>query len=213
MIDGILVIGSCGLAKEILFSFPEFKSKFIFYDDVNNDNHFLFNKFKIIHNESIIKQVLGENYYFLVGVGTSKYREILYNKFLRSGGIPLKLISKRAKIGEYDNIIGEGTIVFDGTMITNSVKIGKGTLINKSVIISHDVKIGSFCDIAPSVRIMGNVSIDDKANIGTNAVIIPKIKIGKNVTIGAGTIVIRDVPDNSVVVGNPGKIIKELPMS
>ena len=41
-----------------------------------------------------------------------------------------------------------------------------------------------------------------------SAIVIPCIKIGSNVTIGAGTVVISDIPDNAVVVGNPGRIIK-----
>jgi acetyltransferase-like isoleucine patch superfamily enzyme len=44
--------------------------------------------------------------------------------------------------------------------------------------------------------------------IGISAIIIQGIKIGKNVTIGAGSVVIKDIPDNAVVVGNPGKVIE-----
>ena len=51
-------------------------------------------------------------------------------------------------------------------------------------------------------------TIGNYSNIGTNATILPKIKIGKNVIVGAGTVVTKDVEDNAVVVGIPGKIIK-----
>jgi acetyltransferase-like isoleucine patch superfamily enzyme len=44
--------------------------------------------------------------------------------------------------------------------------------------------------------------------IGIDSTIIQGVKVGKNVTIGAGSVVIKDIPDNAVVVGNPGKIIK-----
>ncbi|MNG38364.1 Maltose O-acetyltransferase [compost metagenome] len=47
--------------------------------------------------------------------------------------------------------------------------------------------------------------------LGTNATVLPKVTIGKNVIVGAGAVVTKDVPDNSLVVGIPGKIIKELP--
>ena len=44
--------------------------------------------------------------------------------------------------------------------------------------------------------------------IGIDTTIIQGIKIGKNVTIGAGSVVIRDIPENTIVVGNPAKVIK-----
>lgn len=47
--------------------------------------------------------------------------------------------------------------------------------------------------------------------IGMGAVILPGIQIGDNSVIGAGAIVTRDVPSNTVVVGNPARAIKELP--
>lgn len=43
--------------------------------------------------------------------------------------------------------------------------------------------------------------------VGANVCIIGKIRIGNNVIIGAGAVVTKDVPDNSVVVGNPMRII------
>ena len=51
-------------------------------------------------------------------------------------------------------------------------------------------------------------TIGNNVNCGANAIIIGKIKIGDNVTIGAGCVVIKDIPDNSIVVGNPARIIK-----
>ena len=45
------------------------------------------------------------------------------------------------------------------------------------------------------------------ATIGANATIVCGITIGKYALIGAGAVIIRDVPDYSLVVGNPGRII------
>jgi serine acetyltransferase len=44
-------------------------------------------------------------------------------------------------------------------------------------------------------------------DIGANAIIIGPITIGNDVMIGAGAVVLKDVPSNSIVVGNPGRII------
>jgi serine acetyltransferase len=44
-------------------------------------------------------------------------------------------------------------------------------------------------------------------DIGANAIIIGPITIGHDVLVGAGAVVLKDVPPNSVVVGNPGRVI------
>ena len=46
--------------------------------------------------------------------------------------------------------------------------------------------------------------------IGGGAVICPGVKIGKNSVIGAGSVVVKDIPPNSIAVGNPCRVIKTL---
>lgn len=53
----------------------------------------------------------------------------------------------------------------------------------------------------------GKIVIHDNVFIGYGAIILPGIDIGKNVIIGAGSVVTRDVPSNSVVAGNPARVI------
>lgn len=51
------------------------------------------------------------------------------------------------------------------------------------------------------------IKVGNNVFIGCNVTILPNIKIGNNVIIAAGSIVTKDIPDNSVVGGNPAKII------
>ena len=46
--------------------------------------------------------------------------------------------------------------------------------------------------------------------IGVNAIIMPGVKIGNEVVIGSGSVVTKDIPANTVAVGNPCRVIKEL---
>lgn len=50
-------------------------------------------------------------------------------------------------------------------------------------------------------------TIGDNVKLGANVVIIGNVTIGNNVVVGAGSIVTKDIPDNSIVVGNPARII------
>lgn len=77
--------------------------------------------------------------------------------------------------------------------------------IGKNFSCRQNTTIGNKSDGRPDeLPIIGN-----NVTLGANVIIIGNIKIGDNVTIGAGSVVIKDIPANSVVVGNPAKIIKQ----
>lgn len=77
------------------------------------------------------------------------------------------------------------------------------TLASGSRILTHD---GSTKNIVGYSRV-GRVDIGNDVFIGSDAIVLPNVKIGNKVIIGAGTIVNRDIPDNSVAVGNPVRIV------
>ena len=54
------------------------------------------------------------------------------------------------------------------------------------------------------------IKIGNNVWIGGNVVVLPGVTIGDNVVIGAGSVVNKDIPSNSVAVGNPCKVIKEI---
>jgi lipopolysaccharide O-acetyltransferase len=97
------------------------------------------------------------------------------------------------------------------------VRIGNNVLIASRVFISdhnhgmyHLSDSLSFPSIEPIKRpIYSNpVFIDDNVWIGEQVCILPGVKIGKGSVIGAGSVVVNNVPPNSIVVGNPARVIK-----
>jgi serine acetyltransferase len=54
------------------------------------------------------------------------------------------------------------------------------------------------------------VRIGDGSWIGTRAVILPGVTIGRRVLVAAGAVVARDVPDDSLVAGNPARVVRTL---
>lgn len=53
-------------------------------------------------------------------------------------------------------------------------------------------------------------TIGDNVYLGATVTIIGNVKIGNNVIIGAGSVVVKDIPDNSIAVGNPAKVIRKI---
>jgi acetyltransferase EpsM len=68
--------------------------------------------------------------------------------------------------------------------------------------------LADYVRISPNSALAVSVSVGEGTHIGIGACVIQGIKIGKWTIIGAGAVIINDIPDNAVVVGNPGKIIK-----
>lgn len=101
--------------------------------------------------------------------------------------------------------------------IPYSLEIGNGFYIGhlSNIIINPRTVIGKNVNIAQGVTIgqenrgkrKGTPIISDEVWIGANAVIVGKITIGKDVLIAPNSFVNFDVPDHSIVIGNPGKII------
>ena len=110
------------------------------------------------------------------------------------------------------------------------IEVGKNFFANYNctIIDVAKVKIGDNCQMAPNVAIYTaghplhpvarnsmyeygiSVTIGDNVWIGGNTVIMPGVHIGSNTVIGAGSVVTRDIPDWSVAVGNPCRVIKKI---
>ena len=95
----------------------------------------------------------------------------------------------------------------------NEIRVGRGTNIQDFVMIhvGYDTPsiIGEYCSITHHCTVHG-ASIGANTLVGINATIMDACVIGKNCIIGGGTFLKEKtvIPDNSIVVGSPGKVIK-----
>lgn len=142
---------------------------------------------------------------FLISIGNNRIRKEICNKF--KFNFIKSLIHPRACLSSR-SIIDYGTVIMGNSIINSGSRIGKHVIINTSASIDHDCIISDFVHISPNATLTGGISVGEGTHIGAGATIIPNLKIGSWSTIGAGAVVIRDVPDNAVVVGNPGRVIK-----
>lgn len=89
---------------------------------------------------------------------------------------------------------GHGFLVSMGNNVTVAVN---------AMILTHDASTKPFLGYSK----VGSVSIGSNVFIGGGSIILPGVTIGNNVIVGAGCVVNRSLPDNSVAVGNPCRII------
>lgn len=81
-------------------------------------------------------------------------------------------------------------------------------LTNDIRFINHDGGTLLFRDRVPDLEITKPITIGDNVYVGNNVLFLPGVTIGCNVIIGAGAVVSRNIPDNSVAVGVPARVIK-----
>lgn len=108
--------------------------------------------------------------------------------------------------------------------ITKGILCDPGDNINNYIQANNGIHFGSNIELGPGVSIISSnhdftnlrkhvkskpISIGNNVWIGANTTILPEVTIGNNVVIGANSIVNSDIPNNSIAVGNPCKVIKQ----
>ena len=95
------------------------------------------------------------------------------------------------------------------TEIGENTKLGHRGIGN---VIHPKSKIGRYCLIAQNCTLAGEKGeapcLGDYVYVGSNSVILGGVKIADNVTVGALTLVNKDIPDNAIVVGSPGRVLR-----
>jgi acetyltransferase-like isoleucine patch superfamily enzyme len=113
--------------------------------------------------------------------------------------------------------IGKGVWLDDYFFIhaQDEVKIGDGCMIASYVyIVDFDHKIPTklydFHDVNKNTYVRSKVTIGKNVWIGAQCVIVRGVTIGNNAVIGAGSVVTKNIPGNSVAVGNPARVIRKI---
>jgi maltose O-acetyltransferase len=147
-----------------------------------------------------------------------------------SDGDPTLLISL---LREFIDAVGDGTVIMATFMCDYgyNIRIGRNVFINYQCVfldcapleIGDDVQIGPAVQLYtaqhpldPLIRRSGlesasPIRIGNDVWIGGAAVVLPGVTIGDRSVVGAGAVVVRDVPPDTVVVGNPARVIRALP--
>jgi sugar O-acyltransferase (sialic acid O-acetyltransferase NeuD family) len=195
----VLLYGASGHAKVVCSIFESNNIAIDSIFDDYTDQTYLYN-YKIIHKyRSNYKLEIP----ILISIGDNKIRKTISQQLNHSFTTvihPTSIIDKFV-------IIGNGCVVFHNSIIQRDTVIGNHCIINTNASIDHECILDDFIHVAPSATLCGNVRVGEGTLIGANSTVLPNIKIGKWCKVGAGSVITNDIPDFSVVVGIPGKIV------
>jgi len=104
--------------------------------------------------------------------------------------------------------IGKGSVIYPNCFVGYNTILGDRTFILSNSIINHDNNLEDDVIICSGVSIAGYVHIGARCYLGQACNIKEYLKIGEHSLIGMGSVVLRDVPPNSVMVGNPAERLR-----
>ena len=146
---------------------------------------------------------------WIISVGNNRIRKQISEKIK---GEFITAIHHSAIVSDSSKI-ERGTVVMANAVINAEARVGEHCIINSGAVVEHDCCLEDFVHISPNAALAGGVCVGEGTQVGIGACVIQGIRIGKWCTIGAGAVIIKDVPDGATVVGNPGRIIKQVDVS
>jgi len=116
-------------------------------------------------------------------------------------------VQKNAKIGRNCKISSH-TFVCEGVTIEDDVFIGHGVMFINDLY-PRATAPGGALQTEADWKVVPTL-IQRGASIGSNATILARVTVGENAIVGAGSVVIRSVPANSIVAGNPARVVRSI---
>lgn len=146
---------------------------------------------------------------FFIAVGDNTTRKSIFNKLAENNILPVNAIHPSAVIDPSAMLSTQGIMINSNVSVNALAKIGKGVICNTGSIVEHECVVGDFVHVGPGTVLCGNVTIGECSYIGANSVVRQGITIGKNCMIGAGAVILKNVPDNTCIIGNPGREMRQ----
>jgi len=138
-----------------------------------------------------------------LAIGNPRRRREAAGRWDRSR-LPI-LAHRRATVSPMARV-GAATVIIPGAVVNAGAVLGTGVIVNTNATVGHDAVVEDFAHVAPGANLCGDVQVGAGAWVGAGSVVIQGVSIGRGATVGAGSVVVRDVPEQTVVMGNPARI-------
>jgi acetyltransferase-like isoleucine patch superfamily enzyme len=128
-------------------------------------------------------------------------------------------VRERVEVGD-DVVLGRGSLIENDTTVGARTKIQAGAYVTAYCTLEEDVFIAP-CVVTTNDDFMGRTerrhelirgaTIRRGARVGGGAILCPAVEIGEEAFVGAGAVVTKDVAPRTLVVGNPARVLREVP--
>lgn len=147
--------------------------------------------------------------YILIAIGDCAVRRRLAARAVAMGFELATAVHPRATCAG-SVVIGPGTVLMAGSVVNPGATLGSNVIINTCASVDHECQLGDGVHICPGTHLAGSVIVGEGTMIGIGSAVRDRVRIGKECIIGAGAAVVSDVPDHSLVVGVPGRVVRSL---
>ena len=207
----LIIIGSGGVGREVSLIVQQINEleptwNMIGFIDDNIDNWG-----KVVNGYSVIGgidslQFLGEDYYVVIAIANYKVKKKIVER-LRGRFKFATIVHPKVWIHDFMTL-GEGSIVYEGVILTANIEIGNHVIISPKCGIGHDTIVKDYVSLLWNVNVSGNDVIEEGVMMGSGSTVIQGKTIGQGSIIGAGAVVINDIGPYSTAVGVPAKVVK-----
>lgn len=182
-------------------------SRILFVDDFSQPGSII-NGVEVFNFEHVSTVPNNQSISFVIANGDPIARAKIREKLVLRGfdRSLVSIISPLASVSAFASV-NIGTVVCHGVLISTNAIIDSNCVINCNSIIGHDVAIGSNTVISSQVNLGGNVKVGSNAFIGMGSLVRERVNIGQSSIIGMGSAVHRDIPEKTLAMGNPARVI------
>lgn len=172
-----------------------------------------YEKYPVIGTTNDIHKYLDDknNVFFIAYVGMQQ-EESVYNKII-SLNIPSErlatLIHPTAIIPKGMCKIGNGVLMAPLSQLSPDTTLEDNCIMLPNSFLGHDSTLCRFAHLASNATVGANVIVGKACHIGTNSTIREKVTIGDFCLVGSGSVVLNDIEKNSIVVGNPARLLRK----
>ena len=208
----VIILGAGGTGREICEMFDEVFDKKNF-----RLKGFLSDVLDILDGFEIETPLLGtikdyeiqENDRFILAIGDVSGRRKVAENILSRGGKFVNFIHPSAKVFKSVKI-GQGVIVFPFAYVGANAELKDFSFMNLHSGCGHDATLGAFSEIAPYALIAGGAETGEECFLALHSVVGPKVILGNRIILSQGSVTQKDQPDDSFIVGVPGKSRKRI---
>jgi sugar O-acyltransferase (sialic acid O-acetyltransferase NeuD family) len=207
----IVIIGAGGVGREVSLIIQQINEleqtwNLLGFIDDNTDNWG-----KVINGNSVIGGIdslefLSNDTYIVIAIANYEVKKNIVNKINNKFKFAT-IVHPKVWIHDYMTV-GEGTIIYEGAILTANIEIGNHVIISPKCGVGHDSIIKDYVSLLWNVNVSGNDLIEEGVMMGSGSTVIQGEKIGKGSIIGAGAVVVNDIESFSTAVGVPAKVIK-----